>query len=781
MDFVISNLRRLAGPTRGASRFLAALALLLLLVGGGDFAPAAAQTAAATSGGSGGAAAQAQPDMREIDRLVQTLEDPAKRTALLDQLRALRQVERTAEPAPQPAGFATRLVTLLSAKLDQLGGEITDASAVVVNLPQGVRWLRLQVESPASRANWVWLTGELALVIVTGHLVRLGVIRLLRRPRAMLAARPSHSVITKLPLLLVRALLDLAPIAAFAAGGFGVLVVIDPPNFLRLLGVSFLNASIFVQAVRLALRAILSPASPNLRLLPMSDASARRALVWGQGIATVGVYGLFAADVARTLGLPTQSYQTLVKLVGLVVTVMLVALVLQSRGAVASWLRGEMTAAPAPVTAPMPDGGAVHARRAARTGQLLRATGRRIAEVWHIVAILYIVVLFFIWALDIQGGLEFLLRATGLTLLAAVVARLLVRGINGAATAALRHADGDSSRAPGLRRRVYRYVGTGAQLLRWTVGALTVVTVLDVWGLGASDWFQSAAGWRIVASGLSILVMIGIALGVWETSDAVIERHLASIDRNGRAVQRSARVRTLLPLLRSVVMVTLIILVTLTLLSELGLNIGPLLAGAGVVGVAVGFGAQTLVKDIINGLFILFEDTIAVGDVANVAGKGGLVEAITIRTIRLRDFDGTVHTIPFSAVTSISNMTKDFSFYVFDVAVAYHENVERVTAALHEIGEGLRKDPRFSPLILEPLEVFGVDAFQDSAVLIKARIKTLPIQQWNVGREFNGRMKKRFDELGITIPFPQRTLHIAGDSAPLSVATPSPRRAGAAE
>lgn len=137
------------------------------------------------------------------------------------------------------------------------------------------------------------------------------------------------------------------------------------------------------------------------------------------------------------------------------------------------------------------------------------------------------------------------------------------------------------------------------------------------------------------------------------------------------------------------------------------------------------------------------------------------MEGITIRTIRLRDFDGTVHTVPFSAVTSISNMTKDFSYYVFDVAVSYREDVDRVVSVLHEIGAGLRADPRFAPLILEPLEVLGIDAFQESTVVVKARIKTLPIQQWNVGREFNGRMKKRFGELGVAIPFPQRILHMA--------------------
>ncbi|KAA0585858.1 mechanosensitive ion channel (plasmid) [Azospirillum oryzae] len=648
---------------------------------------------------------------------------------------------------------------MLSSRLDDLGQEVRTTGEVVLYAPQELRWLQRQVMDPARQATWAWLFAELALVVVAGHAARLVAAHLLRRPRSVLAARPFHSAIAKVPLLLVRALMDLAPIAAFAVAGFGVLVLIDPPSTVRLLGIAFLNASLFVQVVVLVMRGLLSPRSTNLRLIPMSDAAARRLLVWSRAIAVSTVYGLFAAGTARTQGLPEQSYDTLVKLVGLADAVMLTVLVLQSRAAVASWLRGEISAAPAPVEHGQ---GAVPAAKTTRPGRILRAAGRRLANVWHAVAILYIVALFGIWALEVEGGLWFVLRATAVSLVAVAVARMIGRGIARGSTALRLRLD--RQRSTWGDRRIKRYIGPGTRLLHWALAAVTGLTVLDAWGLDVRGTLETAMGWRFLASGLAILLVAAIALAVWELTNAVIERNLATTDRYGHAIQRSARIRTLLPLLRNALMVVLLTFVTLITLSELGLDIGPLLAGAGVVGLAVGFGAQTLVKDVITGLFILFEDTISVGDVVNVGGKGGLVEGITIRTIRLRDFDGTVHTVPFSAVTSISNMTKDFSFYVFDVTVAYREDVDRVVSVLHEIGAGMRADQRFAPLILEPLEVLGVDAFQDSAVLIKARIKTLPIQQWNVGREFNGRMKKRFDELGITIPFPQRILHIAPTS-----------------
>jgi small conductance mechanosensitive channel len=232
-------------------------------------------------------------------------------------------------------------------------------------------------------------------------------------------------------------------------------------------------------------------------------------------------------------------------------------------------------------------------------------------------------------------------------------------------------------------------------------------------------------------------------------------------------VVRSARARTLLPLIRNAFRVVLGVMVTLIVLSELGLNIAPLLAGAGVVGLAIGFGAQTLVKDVITGFFILAEDTISVGDVADIDGNAGVVEAMTIRSIRLRDVAGTVYTIPFSAVTTVKNLTKDFSFAKFDVGVAYDSDVDEVIGLMREVATELRQDPEFRYAILDDLEVMGLNQFTDSALMLLARLKTPPGQQWRVSREFNRRLKILFDKHGVEIPFPQRTIHmIAQPSKP---------------
>jgi len=202
------------------------------------------------------------------------------------------------------------------------------------------------------------------------------------------------------------------------------------------------------------------------------------------------------------------------------------------------------------------------------------------------------------------------------------------------------------------------------------------------------------------------------------------------------------------------VSITLTGVVLLVMLHSFGLNITPFLTGAGILGLAVGFGAQTLVRDVISGFFLILEDQVRVGDVAAINGVGGLVEAINLRTIVLRDAEGTVHVFPNGAITTLANRSKDFSYYVVDLPISYREDPDRVAAVLKQVAEGMQADPAFAPSILEPLEMMGVDAFRDWSVVLKMRIKTVPTKQWQVGREFRKRLRRRFTEEGIEVPYP---------------------------
>jgi small conductance mechanosensitive channel len=219
------------------------------------------------------------------------------------------------------------------------------------------------------------------------------------------------------------------------------------------------------------------------------------------------------------------------------------------------------------------------------------------------------------------------------------------------------------------------------------------------------------------------------------------------------------RASTLTQIVRDVARIVIFFVGVMMILSEMGIDLKPILAAAGLGGLAIGFGAQSLVKDVISGFFILLENSIRVGDVVEVAGVSGLVEQIELRSIRLRDLSGNVHVVPNGVIDKVKNMTKDYSYYVIDVGVAYREDVDEVMGILKSIADELQTDQNFKDDILEPLEMLGVDQFADSAVIIKCRIKTQPIKQWRVGREMNRRIKKTFDAKGIEIPFPHQTIY----------------------
>mgnify|MGYP001323542649 FL=1 len=256
---------------------------------------------------------------------------------------------------------------------------------------------------------------------------------------------------------------------------------------------------------------------------------------------------------------------------------------------------------------------------------------------------------------------------------------------------------------------------------------------------------------------LNIFIIIFIGFFGWKTLSTLIKKKLSNIDVSKDEAQNQ-RVNTLFRILKNFVSIAILIVVIMLVLSELGIEIGPLIAAAGVVGLAVGFGAQTLVKDIITGLFIILEGQITIGDIVEVAGHSGKVEAITIRTVRLRDVNGHLHVIPFSEVTTVKNITQDQDYHSFEIGVSYNEDVDYVIDTIEKVGLDLQKDKDFKSKINGNIEVFGLDKFDDSAIIIKGRIPTIHKQQWIIRREFNRRIKLAFDKNGIEIPFPQRTI-----------------------
>lgn len=276
-------------------------------------------------------------------------------------------------------------------------------------------------------------------------------------------------------------------------------------------------------------------------------------------------------------------------------------------------------------------------------------------------------------------------------------------------------------------------------------------------------------GLRVVAVLVGAYIVTRVLRTVLRHLRHNIVRHMKA-RHAGPEVELEKRAKTIGDLLYKVAAAVVWTVAIMMALKEIGFDIRPILAGAGIVGLAVGFGAQNLVRDIISGLFFIVENQIRVNDVAIINGTGGLVEEVNLRTTVLRSADGTVHIFPNGAINTLSNMTREYSYYVFDLGVAYKEDTDRVVEVIKEVAGKLMAEPEYAALIKEPLEVMGVDKFADSAVIIKARIKTEPIKQWFVGRELNRRFKKRFDELGIEIPFPHTTLYFGDASKPFKLA-----------
>ena len=592
---------------------------------------------------------------------------------------------------------------------------------------------------PASGAPFWTVLGQALLALLAALVVEIAARRLMAGLRKGPERPESGTVGERLLAAAFALLLGIVPIAAFAVVAFAALSLAALPQTAAELVLAVVYTSSAARLAMLAIRAVLAPEAAGARLAPLDDAAAAGLLAWLRRLVLAVAYGWLVCEVARILALPSAPYRLLVDLVGVGVLVVTVAMVLRNRRAVRDRLRGS--------------GSGVVAR---------------LADIWHVVAMAYLAAVFLVWAAAVEGGFAYVGEASAWTVAALAAARLADLGLLRLLDAAMRWETRADSRLPGVKARADRYMPVLRKCLRAAVWVVAAIAALEAWRAPVLDLLASPVGERIVGALVRIALVFGLFLTLWEALCLAIERYLDARDKDGNAIQRSGRARTLLPLLRRASAILLLTVGVLTAASELGIDIAPLLAGVGIAGLAIGFGAQTLVKDVITGLFILMEDQVAVGEYVSVAGHSGIVEALSIRTIRLRDLSGTVHVVPFGEVGTVENLTRDFSYAVIDAGVGYSEDTDRVSEVLNEIAAGMENDEEWQDRVIPPFQVFGVQELGDSAVVVRCRFKTPPMQQWAVAREFRRRMKKRFDELGIEIPFPHRTVYFGGGKPPES-------------
>jgi moderate conductance mechanosensitive channel len=699
--------------------------------------------------------AETTVSVADLEHLAQQITDPQQRDQLLKTLQSLIVVAkqgRTGAPSQEkPDLFADRSQGLflafgeLTQRLAASGRRLVDG---LVTIPILLVELPTRLRDPARLWFVVATSLAAAILVILGLGLQLFTSRLEGKLRARTPVTEVRLWWRKAWLALLFVGLAAAPYVALLGLGvivFSVLPVGAVPSGVAALAISTL---ILYRVLRTIARVLLDPDASNARLLSIDDSTAQQAWRWVSRLITLGAVYVLITRTLLTIGVAEEFYH--------VVRGMLIVVMATVLSAMLSRLgRTQRTVAVA----------SEGDRR--RFWPSVWATLRRI---WPILAMAYV------WCTALLALLGFHQGVTSLVTTSLQMAVLIGVGI-----AVLWGGDLLFKQAAALNERVGRYV-PGLEMrtrrylkaLWWSSRVLLVLilllSILQLWGVGIAWLMTSQLGVGLLSRLMTLLVTVALVVFVVDLSTFISQKLVEPMPTGD---EPSKKRKTLVPLTATVVKYGALFAGGLIVLHQVGVNITPILAGVGILSLAVGFGAQTLVKDIINGLFILVEDSIAVGDVVTLGGTGGLVEAVKLRTIRLRDLNGSVHIIPNSQVEMITNMTKDYSYYVLDVGVAYREDPDEVIAALREIDAEMRADAAFATDMLAPIEILGVDRFTESAVVVRARLQTKPIKQWNVGREFNRRMKKLFDARGIEIPFPHRTIYWGepkrGEAAPMQL------------
>ncbi|KRR16848.1 small-conductance mechanosensitive channel [Bradyrhizobium lablabi] len=766
---------------------LLALALLSL--------PAFAQPAAPPASSAADKAGALTPD--QAKQALEALSDDKKRAEMIETLRAVANAPQQPQAAAENKSavpleadsLGAQLLLMVSEQVREISREVADIARTLTHYRAFYWWFLRTAQDPSAYQQLLDIAWKLALVFLCAFAAEWLAFRLIKRPVALLEARlpqaarapaqtlaiadPPSSVadvtpapelqrrrlglarawqsLVRLPFVLGRLALELLPVLVF----LGIATMLlgteigDLPTP-RLVILAVVNAYALSRVLICVVRALAGP----FGLFRVRAETAAYIEIWARRIVAVGVSGIAFANVALLLGLHRSGYAALLRLVMLVVHLFIVVIILQCRKPVADAIRAP----------------------AGREGAAARARNR-VAGLWHYLAIALDLALWAVWALNIRNGYALLLQYFVGTIAVALVVRLATMLVLSLIDRGFRISPDLLQRFPGLEARANRYLPLLRNIISAAIAFIGLVALLEVWGVDAIVWFY---GGQIGSRLLSAVVTIGIAAlaaaAIWEISNALMDRQISALSRDGHYV-RAARLRTFQPMLRTALLGLIITVVGLTALSEIGVNVAPLLAGAGIVGIAIGFGSQKLVQDLITGLFLLLENTVQVGDNVTLSGLSGVVENVSIRTLRLRAGDGSVHIVPFSAVTTITNSSRGAGNAAVSVNVSYKEDTDRAGEILKDIVAEMRNEPEYRHLIRGDLELWGVDKVDGSMASIVGQIRCTDAGRWPVQREFNRRMKRRFQERGIEIAPGGQTI-LMQVPAPAEIASDAmPRRA----
>lgn len=745
---------------------------LILLITLFAYLPIQAQETSTQDGAAFSALADVLDNPKQREQLIQTLRDIAEKgdgadhTTQTDTADASETTTETSDDESEalknvsegtkavvvgavtlPAKIAVETSELVS----DMSASLEDGWQALVNAVTGKDQRLRHLNVALLLEKLLSLSIVIAIVLASYQGLRLMFFPLKRRLNHWVLVGPRYQPI-------VRQLIGTLSTAALDALFLGITYVIANYTALQLLGQTrefsmqtalFLNAFLIIELIKIGVRTLFYPRLRGLQLLPTNNKSSRYWYRWLATIVNLIGYGYLVALPLVKMQLSLALGKVLSNLIALIAFIYGVVVVWRNRRPVRHALRD---------TAVKSDMIIMH-------GFL-----RLISGIWHLLAIAYFIMLLVVTLLRAESGLPFVLTGT-LWTIAAIGGGLLFSTF---LTQLIGHkitlSTSVNRKLPGLERRLNTYIPLFLRIIRLVLMISVVLLVLAAWGLfDLKAWLNSEQGFNFLNRWSGIFVIILASFILWLIISSLIEHRLTLENNSGTP---SARAQTLLSLFKNAIAVMLFAITAMMVLSELGINIGPLIAGAGVLGLAVGFGAQTMVRDVITGVFIQIENAMNTGDTVTVCDLTGTVEHISIRSVGLRDISGTYHLIPFSSVTTVSNYNRGFAYHKEEYGIGYREDIDEATRVMEEaFAELIEGDMKRS--ILEPITISGVTKLDSSSVNIRIMIKTVAGMQWAVGRAYNRLVKIHFDRAGIEMPFPHLTMYFgqgkAGDAAPANL------------
>lgn len=675
--------------------------------------------------------------------LLETLKDDQSRQKLIAQLELLTQV--SAEKPVKP-GLKDQSVAMFSIQLSHIKGDLAQLWQECIIVGKATLTTVQSFFHPNTWRSQLDLLFRLLLIISVTIGTRALFMRLSARTfDHWLQRSPIDSLSSRIPYVLTLSIAEITGLGLAWFAGYFMLWFNLPHTEVRLGAELFLLSYAMGGAAIIILRRLFDWERPEIRLLNMSDQYAKRLYRQFRHLIMISVFGLlFLSGLLKAHYGPNGVNEAFKDLLGIYILFRLMLIILQNRSTFSKMLAPKKSWS-----------------RKGSIQQVVYLLRKSIAKIWHVLALIYLFVVGVAWVWGNTNTIKFQFRATLLTTIFLLLSFLISGYMSMLLQNGVQLNPAQRKKYPLLEKRINYFTSLANIFLHVGLMVLTIISLLWAWeGMNLSEFFAHSLFWQLSVLLLKLASTLIVSGIVWILIMTWIENHLAI--GQGPVWQRPETQRknnTLLYLLKSTLTITIVLIGLMKLLTDLGLNVGPLIAGAGILSLAVGFGAQSLVKDVINGLFNIFENTLEIGAWVEVNGRKGWVEKVTLRTVSVRNPSGVLHVIPFSEITTIDHHTKGYSCYVTDIGLDYAQDYDQAVDVLTQVGEALKNSQTFAKDILAPLEILGVTEFAESLVKVRCRIRTKPGKQFALGREFNRLVKTFFDRNGIRFPLPARTIY----------------------